>query len=287
MSNILSLQSHVAYGYVGNCVATFVLQRMGHEVVKINTVQFSNHSGYGKIFGDVMSLEHIDTIFTGLKELKVLDNIQGVLTGYMGDKALGGVLLKWLKYIKDSNPDVIYCCDPVIGDIGRGVFVKEGVGEFFRDNAARFGDIVTPNHFELSYLMKEEVRTIEDAIKACNILHRQGAKVVLVTSLLVDGISEDIIQMLVIGKQGVFVISTPKLPMPIPVNGAGDMTAAIFLASFLATKDVKISLEQTATKVYRIFEQTLLSGRRELALIQGQDHLLLNDIQFEATNIIF
>ena len=78
-----------------------------------------------------MSVEHIDTIFTGLKELKVLDNIQGVLTGYMGDKALGGVLLKWLKYIKDNNPDVIYCCDPVIGDIGRGVFVKEGVGEFF------------------------------------------------------------------------------------------------------------------------------------------------------------
>lgn len=285
MANILSMQSHVAYGYVGNCAATFVLQRMGYEVIRVNTVQFSAHSGYGKIFGDVMSLEHIDTVFTGLKELGVLDNIQALLTGYIGDKALGEILVKWLQYIKTQNPELIYCCDPVIGDVGRGIFVKDGVGDFFRSNAAKLGNIITPNHFELAYLVQTEVRTIEDAISACALLHNQGVEIVLVTSLMVDGLPDHLIQMLVSSKQGVFVISTPRLPMPISVTGSGDMTTAIFLASFLETKDIKSSLEQTATKVFRIFEATRATQSRELALISAQSSLVADDIEFIAQQL--
>ncbi len=286
MSYILSLQSHVAYGYVGNCVATFVLQRMGHEVIRINTVQFSSHSGYGKLYGDIMSLEHIEKIFSGLQEYNFLNDIKAVVTGYMGDKSLGEVLVKWLSQIREINPNLIYCCDPVIGDIDRGIYVKDGVGDFFKENAARLSNIMTPNHFELSYLTGLNCDSLVSVIDACNILHKQGVGIVLVTSLLLPQDNPNEISMLISSSsRGVFKISTPKLPMPIAVTGAGDMTSAIFLSSYLDTKDEKLSLELTATKVFSIFEKTLEAERRELALVQAQDILTKSEVEFHSQKI--
>jgi pyridoxine kinase len=288
MAHILSLQSHVAYGYVGNCVATFVLQRMGHEVIRVNTVQFSSHSGYGKLYGDIMSLEHIEKIFLGLQEYNFLNDIQAVVTGYMGDKSLGDVLVKWLSQIRQINPNLIYCCDPVIGDIDRGVYVKDGVGDFFKQNAARLSNIMTPNHFELSYLTGINCDNIVSVIDACNILHKQGVGIVLVTSLLLPQDNPNEISMLISSSsKGVFKISTPKLQMPIAVTGAGDMTSAIFLSSYLNTRDEKLSLELTTTKVFSIFEKTLEAKRRELALVQEQNCLSSNDVKFIAHKIDF
>lgn len=274
MAAILSMQSHVAYGYVGNKAAVFPLQRLGHEVININTVQFSNHTGYGQWTGDIMSIEHIDNIFRGLENQGVLATLDGVLTGYLGDKALGEILLKWLQVIKAYNPQVLYCCDPVIGDTDRGVFVRPGVAEFFAGQAVKQADILTPNQFELTNLTGIEISSLDDAKRACNQLHDYGSKTILLTSLTRKEVPANQIEMLVSTEHQTLLVTTPRLEMPIAPNGSGDMTAAVFFAKYLESGDLAASLAHTAAAIYAVFCKTKQLGRRELAIVQAQEELV-------------
>ncbi len=285
MANILSMQSHVAYGYVGNRAAVFPLQRLGHEVTAINTVQFSNHTGYGEWTGDIMPLDHIERIFEGLDKRQALKNLNAVLTGYLGTAELGQTLLKWLKCIKQENPQLIYCCDPVMGDVGRGIFVREGVPEFFKELASHVATIMTPNQFELQLLTGVEINTLKDAIKACDILHRQGVSIILVTSLTrLEGKPEEI-EMLLSSNEGHFLIATPRLAMPIPLNGSGDATTALFLGHYLESNNLKFSLEKTTASIFALFESTLHHHRRELDLIGGQNQWMNPARQFSSVRL--
>ncbi len=285
VSNILSMQSHVAYGYVGNRAAAFPLQRLGHEVIAINTVQFSNHTGYGEWTGDIMSLDHIERIFEGLEQRGALKQCDAVLTGYLGVPELGHTLLKWLTRMRLDNPDLIYCCDPVMGDVGRGVFVREGVPAFFQNSAAPAATIMTPNQFELQLLTDVSINTLLDAQRACQILHDRGVLHVLLTSLMRQEGHPTEIEMLLSSKnQGCLLIATPKLPMPIPINGSGDATAALFLAHYLESKNLKASLEKTTNSIFALFESTLHEQRRELNLVQGQSAWMAPLKKFDAVS---
>src|SRR3954466_12512370 len=158
--NILSIQSHVAYGHVGNAAATFPLQRIGIEVWPVHTVQFSNHTGYGAWTGRVFEAGLITELVDGITARGVLGRCDGVLSGYMGSAEIGAVILDAVARVKAANPRARYCCDPGIGDVGRGVFVQPGIAEFMRQHAVPAADIVTPNHFELDHLTGRTTRTI-------------------------------------------------------------------------------------------------------------------------------
>src|SRR6478752_4099315 len=180
--NILSIQSHVAYGHVGNAAAVFPLQRMGVEVWPIHTVQFSNHTGYGSWKGRVFDAGMINEVVSGIEQRGVLAECDGVLSGYMGSADIGGAILDVVSAVKKANIAAQYCCDPVIGDVGRGVFVRESIPEFLRDKALPLADIVTPNQFELDYLAGHETRTMAQAFSAVDALHDKGPRAVMVTS---------------------------------------------------------------------------------------------------------
>jgi pyridoxine kinase len=168
--NILSIQSHVAYGHVGNAAATFPLQRLGAEVWPIHTVQFSNHTGYDGSRGEVFGASLIRDLVKGIEERGVLSTCDGVLSGYMGSAEIGAAILDAVERVMAVNRNACYCCDPVIGDVGRGVFVQPSVAEFMRERALPAADIVTPNQFELDYLSLAPSKTIGEAVHACGAL---------------------------------------------------------------------------------------------------------------------
>ena len=175
--NILSIQSHVAYGHVGNAAATFPLQRIGVEVWPIHTVQFSNHTGYGEWTGRVFEAGLITELVQGIAERGVLGQCDGVLSGYMGSAETGAAILDAVARVKAANPKARYCCDPVIGDVGRGIYVRPGIPEFMREHAVPAADVVTPNQFELDYLSGRTTTTLRDALAAIDIVHGLGPKV--------------------------------------------------------------------------------------------------------------
>jgi len=171
----LSLQSHVAYGYVGNRAATFPLQRLGHEVWAVNTVEFSNHTGYGAWKGRTASAEQVADIVHGIEALGMLGKCDALLTGYVGDAALGDVVLDTVRKVRTANPKAVWCCDPVLGDIDTGIYVKPGIDAFFRDRALPQADLITPNHFELEHLTQRKVETLDEAVAAARSLLENAA----------------------------------------------------------------------------------------------------------------
>ncbi|MGW9330922.1 pyridoxal kinase PdxY [Bosea sp. NPDC055594] len=276
--NILSIQSHVAYGHVGNASAAFCMQRLGVEVWPIHTVQFSNHTGYGDWKGRVFDGGMIDEVVEGIAERGVLPTCDGVLSGYMGSADIGHAILSAVERVRLANPKAMYCCDPVIGDVGRGIFVRPGIPEFMREQAVPAADIVTPNQFELELLTDVEVRNIGDAHRAVEALRDAGPKVVLVTSLITDETPDDAIDLMAADAQGAFRVRTPKID--ISVNGAGDAIAALFYVHYLRDGSAASALAKASSSIYGLLKRTKDAGSREILTVAAQDEFVAPSHQF-------
>jgi pyridoxine kinase len=283
MKNVLSIQSWVAYGHVGNASAVFPMQRLGVEVWAIHTVMFSNHTGYGRWRGPVFGADQVRDVFDGIADRGVLGQCDGVLSGYMGDAAIGEAILDAAARVKAANPKALYCCDPVIGDVGRGVFVRSGIPEFIKSRAMPAADIVTPNQFELEYLSGIEVRDLGDARRAADAVHALGPKTILVTSLRHDGLVKDRIALMVSHEGARFAIETPMLN--VSVNGAGDAIAALFFVHFGRTGDAKAALENATASIWGLLKRTEEAGAREIQTVAAQDEFANPSRRFAAAAI--
>jgi pyridoxine kinase len=269
MPTVLSVQSRVAYGHVGNAASVFPLQRLGIEAWALDTVAFSNHTGHGQWRGSVVPAADIAVLFEGIAALGVLPRIDAVLSGYLGDAATGPVLLDIVGQVRKANPAALFCCDPVIGDVDTGSYVTEGIAEFFRERALALADIVTPNRFELEYLTGRAITSLAEAGEAAATLRELGPGIVLVTSL---ECAAERIAMLAAGPDGVWAVETPRLP--VMLNGCGDVTAALFLARLLRGETLPDALALTAASIYAVIETTMRLERYELALVAAQDELV-------------
>jgi pyridoxine kinase len=277
---ILSIQSHVAYGHVGNSAAVFPLQRIGVDVWPVNTVQYSNHTGYGKWRGRTFSAEAVRLIVVGIEEHGVLAECDGVLSGYLGAADIGEAVVESVGRVKAANPAARYCCDPVIGDVASGIFVRAGVPEFIKERAIAIADIVTPNQFELDYLTGRRTATIADAIAAFDMLHEIGPRVVLATSMELADTPADSIDILVSADGERHRVRTPKLP--IVANGAGDAMAALFFAHYLRLGSAPEACALAASSLFGVLSRTAEVGATEMLLVEAQDQFVKPSRRFRA-----
>ena len=291
---VLSIQSHVVYGHAGNSAAVFPLQRLGQEVWAINTVEFSNHTGYKAWRGEAMPPSLVEDLILGLEERNVLKHCRAVLSGYLGDPATGRAIIATVKKVRSHAPDAVYCCDPVMGDTERGFYVKPEIPGIFKNEVIPLADIVTPNQFELDALTGIPVKTLEDALEAVKSLHAAGPKIVLVTSLKTTDMENrqkrggnPEIGMLVSDGKNAFRVSTPELCFEnsSSMAGSGDLTTSIFLSRYLETNDIKQSLELCAASVFGIMEATHKAKSRELLLIAAQEKIASCSVPFTAEKI--
>lgn len=278
----MSIQSHVAYGHAGNSAAVFPLQRLGHDVYPVLTVTFSNHTGYGETRGPLIAPADVAEVISGIEDRGAFPGIDAVLSGYMGAESMGEVVLDAVARVRAANPTTIYCCDPVMGDVGRGFFVREGIPEFLRDSVVPVADIVTPNQFELEFLTGRTVATRADLLAAVAQLRATGPSTVLVTSVLTEETPADSIQMACVTDEGAWIVTTPMLPMT--VKGGGDVTAAVFLAHTL-TDGPRIALSRTAATMYAVLAATHAGGHEEMQLVPQQDAIAHPDEQFEVVDL--
>ena len=277
--NILSIQSHVAFGHVGNAAATFPMQRLGVEVWPVHTVQFSNHTGYGSWTGRVFDGQMIDEIVSGMAARGVLPRCDAVLSGYMGSADIGESILAAVAKVRDANPDAIYACDPVIGDVGRGVFVRPGVPEFIRMKAVPAASIITPNQFELEFLSRRTTGTGSELREALAAVHALGPSIILVTSYLGEDTPDDCIDLIASSGRDLWRVRTPRLP--IELNGAGDAVAALFLVHYLRTRSPGQALANAASSIYGLMRRTAEAGSRELLLVAAQEEFVAPSQVFE------
>ncbi len=281
--NILSIQSHVAYGHVGNAAATFPMQRLGHEVWPIHTVQFSNHTGYGKWRGQVLDASLIGECVEGIADLGALARCDGVLSGYMGSAETGIAILGAVERVRGANPKALYCCDPVLGDVDSGVYVRPGIAEFMRDKAVPAADVVTPNQFELELLCAQTIGTLPALRLALASVHGLGPRAILVTSYMGETTPADAIDVLASDGTSLWQVRTPKLKLE--VNGAGDAIAALFFVTLLETRSVPEALSHAASAIFGLMKLTADLGRREIALIAAQEEFVKPSRMFVAERL--
>jgi pyridoxine kinase len=281
--NLLSIQSHVCYGHVGNSAAVFPLQRCGVEVWPVHTVQFSSNTAYPSWTGKTYDADLIRKVIKGIDGNNVLGECDAVLSGYLGSVEVGEAILEAVAIVKQDNPSARYCCDPVIGDIERGVYVKPDIAEFLRDRALPAADIVTPNQFELEHLSGRKSKTLDEVLAAVQVLRDLGPHTVMVTSLRIDDTPEDCLDLLGVDDHGACRVRTPLLP--VSVNGAGDLTCALFLMHYLRTGLVGDAVANAASSVFGILSRTADEGSREMLLIAAQEELVKPSKVFKAEPI--
>ena len=279
VTTILSIQSSVAYGHVGNSAVTFPLMRMGVEVWPVITVHFSNHTGYGAWRGPLLSAADLRGVVRGIDERGVLGEVDAVLSGYQGGEDIGAMILDAVALVKLRNPAAIYCCDPVLGDAERGCYVRPGIPELMRVQVVPAAQIITPNQFELESLTGLPVATMEELLNAADAARKLGPDVVLVTSVAHQDAPPETIDMVAVNADGAWLVTTPRLPQTF--TGSGDITAATFLATLLGTGNVRGALAHTAAVIYGLLVVTAASGRAELALIAAQEELVNPSHTFE------
>ncbi len=280
--NILSIQSWVAYGHVGNASAVFPLQRLGAEVWAVNTVQFSNHTGYGDWTGQVFTGPQISALIDGIAARGALSRCDAVLSGYMGDAGIGAAIVDAVARAKAANPAALYCCDPVLGDDDTGLYVRPGIDAFMRDVALPVADIATPNRFELAHLTGLPTRTLAETKIAIAALQALGPRIVLVTSVQTEETPPGCTDMLAAEGDAVHLLRTPTLP--VRVNGAGDALAGLFLFHRLRTGHVAEALSLSGSAIWGVLRRTAEAGSREILTVAAQDEFIQPGRMFHAVS---
>jgi pyridoxine kinase len=280
---ILSIQSAVAYGHVGNSAAVFPLQRIGVEVLPVYTVNFSNHTGYGAWRGPLISPDDVRDVILGIEERGVLPQIDVVLSGYQGGEGIADVILDAVARVKAANPGAVYACDPVMGNAKSGCFVAPAIPDLLRDRVVPAADIITPNQFELGYLTDTSPDTLESTLQSVDLVRATGPGTVLVTSVERPDRDPETIEMLAVNDAGAWLIATPYIPMK--ANGSGDVTAALFTAHYGRTADAADALARTTSSVFDLLERTHASGERELQLVESQEAYASPRMQFTVQQV--
>ena len=283
-TTILSIQSSVAYGHVGNSASVFPMQRLGVEVWPVSTVLFSNHTGYGEWRGPLVAPDDVRDVITGIGERGAFPEVDAVLSGYQGGTQIGDVILDAVAQVKAANPSAIYACDPVMGNAKSGCFVHPDIPVLLRERVVPKADLITPNQFELGFLTGTEPEDLESTLASVDAARAMGPSTVLVTSVLQPDRPADTIEMLAVHGDGAWIVRTEHLP--IKCNGSGDVTAALFTTHLLQSGgDAALALGRTASSVWDLVKRTLDSGRRELQLVQSQEEIAHPRMQFEVTQV--
>jgi pyridoxine kinase len=275
---LLSIQSEVAYGHVGNSAAAFPLQRLGVEVLPVSTVVYSNHTGYGSWRGLRLSPTDVADVILGIEERGAFPTIDVVLSGYLGDAGVAGVVAGAVARVKAANPAAIYSCDPVMGNATVGSFVAADIPDLLRRTLVPQADLITPNQFELGLLTGTAPTTLESLLASVDLALALGPSTVLVTSVTREDADPASIEMLAADATGAWLVRTPRLPGKF--GGTGDVTAALFTAHLRSTGDAALSLARTASSVFDLIELTVRSGEPELRLVEAQERYVQPRLQF-------
>ncbi|MFV0372915.1 pyridoxal kinase PdxY [Microbacterium sp.] len=280
---ILSIQSAVAFGHVGNSAAVFPLQRIGVEVLPVYTVNFSNHTGYGAWRGPLIAPDDVREVITGIGERGAFGDIDVVLSGYQGSEGIADVILEAVAAVKEAHPGAVYSCDPVMGNAKSGCFVAPAIPVLLRDRVVPAADIITPNQFELGFLTETEPSDLASTLASADAARTMGPSTVLVTSVERPDRPEGTIEMLAVTDAGAWIVQTPHIPMK--ANGSGDVTAALFTAHFRASGDAADALARATSSVWDLLDLTHRSGHRELQLIEAQESYAHPRLQFPVTQV--
>jgi pyridoxine kinase len=280
---VISIQSQVVYGHVGNSAAVFPMQMQGIDVIAVPTTLLSNRPGYPTIRGRILDADLVADLLLGAEERGVVNSCRMLLSGYLGSPAIAEVVMQFVSRARKNNPKLIYCCDPVLGDSGRGLFVHAEIPPIFRDSLFPLADIITPNHFELEFLCGAKANTIDDVIRNARALSARGPSTVVVTGAQLADTPEHRMDTVAIDGSSVWRLSTPKLP--ISPSGTGDLFSSLLVSSLVRGSDTRRALEEAVSATFAVLERTVAADTEEMRIVESASLLCHPPCRFDAVRI--
>jgi pyridoxine kinase len=288
---VISIQSQVAYGHVGNSAAVFPLQMHGIDVIAVPTTLLSNRPGYPTIRGRVLDAQLVADLLLGIEERGAVDGCRMILSGYLGSPEIAAVVADFVARARARNPSLLYCCDPVLGDRDRGLFVQAAIPPLVRDRLCPLADILTPNHFEFEYLVGASATTKTttgattpgEVIAQARTLLARGPSTVVITSTELFDTPDGEIETLAVERSQSWRVRTPRLP--ISPSGTGDLFAALFVAARVQGADTKDALGHAASAIFAVLERTAISGTEEMRIVESAEQLVRPSRRFDAAAI--
>ncbi|WP_066507358.1 pyridoxal kinase PdxY [Bradyrhizobium macuxiense] len=277
---VISIQSQVAWGHVGNSAAAFPIQLHGIDVIAVPTTLLSNRPGYATIRGRVLDVQMVADLLRGIEERGALEGAQMILSGYLGSSDIASEVADFVAHAKAKNPALRYCCDPVLGDRDRGMFVRDDIPPLVRDDLCPLADIITPNHFEFEYLSGAKAGTIEEVIAQARALIARGPSTIVVTSAELADTPGNEIETLAIERSAAWRVRTPRLP--IAPSGTGDLFAALLTSARVRGSATPDALSHAASAIYAVLERTALAGTEEMRIVESAAQMLRPARRFEA-----
>ncbi len=281
--NVISIQSQVAFGHVGNSAAVFPLQMHGIDVIAVPTTLLSNRPGYPTIRGRVLEAQLVSDLLLGIEERGAVDACDMILSGYLGSPDIAAVVANFVARAKARNSSLLYCCDPVLGDRDRGLFVQADIPALVRDRLCPLADIITPNHFEFETLGGASAGTTAEMIAQAQTLLGRGPSTIVITSAELSDTPDGEIETLAVERSQSWRVRTPKLP--ISPSGTGDLFASLFAAARVQGKDTRQALGHAASAVYAVLERTAAAGTAEMRIVASAEHLVHPKRRFDAIAI--
>jgi pyridoxine kinase len=285
--SVISIQSQVAYGHVGNSAAVFPMQMHGIDVTAVPTTLLSNRPGYPTIRGRVLDAQLVADLLLGVEERGAVETCRVILSGYLGSAEIAAVVADFVARAKARNPTLTYCCDPVLGDRDRGLFVHADIPPLVRDRLCPLADIITPNHFEFEWLCGTRASTTDQVIAQAQGLLARGPSTVVVTSAELADTPDDEIETLAIEQTGdglkAWRVRTPKLP--INPSGTGDLFASLLVSARVQEKDTPDALSHAASAIFAVLERTAIRGAVEMRIVESAELLTHPERRFDAVAI--
>ena len=274
------------HGYVGNKAAVFPLQLLGHEVDPINSVQFSNHTGYDVFTGHKLEGDEMLALVDGLRRNDFLRGYSHLLTGYIGSISFLRGIVSVLQSMRDANEALLFVCDPVLGDGGK-LYVPDEFVAVYRTQLLPHAFLATPNQTEAEFLTETKIDSLESAHAACQKMHSWGVQHVVITSI--DSLPDDDTHLHVVASSAsqpdsYIHLSLPKIETYL--SGTGDALTALLLAHLTdSNTDLKLAVERSIATIQAIIQTTINLGRRELALVQSHSAILSPQVTIQASVI--
>ena len=285
--SVISIQSQVAFGHVGNSAAVFPLQMHGIDVTAVPTTLLSNRPGYPTIRGRVLDAQLVADLLQGIEERGAVDACRMILSGYLGSAEIAAVVADFVERAKARNPKLAYCCDPVLGDRDRGLFVRADIPPLVRERLCRLADIITPNHFEFEWLCGAKATTTGQVIEAARALMAQGPSTIVVTSAELEDTPDDAIETLAIERSSedfkAWRVRTPKLP--ISPSGTGDLFASLLVSARVGGSDTADALGHAASAIFAVLEKTAARGTEEMRIVESAELLVNPTRRFDAVAV--
>jgi pyridoxine kinase len=281
--NVISIQSQVAYGHVGNSAAVFPMQMHGIDVIGVPTTLLSNRPGYPTIRGRVLDAQLVADLLLGVEERGAVETADMILSGYLGSPEIANVVADFITRAKARNPALRYACDPVLGDRDRGLFVNASIPPLVRDRLCPLADIITPNHFEFDWLCGATATTIDQVIAQARTLMARGPSTAVITSAELADTPDGAIESVAVERSRAFRVRTPKLP--ISPSGTGDLFASLYVAARVQKQDTPQALSHAASAIFAVLERTAARGTEEMRIVESADVLSHPKRRFEAISV--